>query len=83
MHARQTALERQDLSRTYLAHHELENVVVVIIIIVVIMVVNVKFARCGAVHGDISVHPRRDQLRSFLCGWILHLKPPGEATATF
>ena len=26
-----TALERQDLSRPYLAHHELENVVIVII----------------------------------------------------
>ena len=27
-----TALERQDLSRTYLAHHELESVVIIIII---------------------------------------------------
>ena len=30
---RQTALERQDLSRTYLAHHELESVVIIIIVI--------------------------------------------------
>ena len=44
---------------------------------------DVKFARCTAVHGGVSVHPRGDQLRSFLCRWILHLKPPGEATATF
>jgi len=29
------ALERQDLSRTYLAHHELESVVVIIIIIII------------------------------------------------
>ncbi len=28
---RPTALERQDLSRTYLAHHELESVIVIII----------------------------------------------------
>ena len=35
----QTALEGQDLSRTYLAHHELESTVVVLIIIVVIIVV--------------------------------------------
>ena len=27
LYARQTALERQDLSRMYLAHHELESVV--------------------------------------------------------
>ncbi len=32
--AKQTALERQDLSRTYLAHYELESVVVMIIIII-------------------------------------------------
>jgi hypothetical protein len=30
---RQAALERQDLSCTYLAHHELESVLIVIIII--------------------------------------------------
>jgi len=36
--ARQTALERQDLSRTYLAHHELESKRIIIIIIVVIIV---------------------------------------------
>ena len=29
----QTALARQDLSRTYLAHHELESVIIIIIII--------------------------------------------------
>ena len=28
-----TALERQDLSRTYLAHHELESIVVIIIML--------------------------------------------------
>ncbi len=27
------ALERQDLSRTYLAHHELESVIIIIIVI--------------------------------------------------
>ena len=30
--ARHTALERQDLSRTYLAHHELESVILIFII---------------------------------------------------
>ncbi len=30
--ARHTALERQDLSRTYLAHHELESKIILIII---------------------------------------------------
>ncbi len=38
---RSTALERQDLSCTYLAHHELEsdfnNVVVIIIIIIIVV----------------------------------------------
>ena len=28
-----TALERQDLSRTYLAHHELESIVVIVIML--------------------------------------------------
>jgi len=31
---RQAALERQDLSCTYLAHHELESVLIIIIIII-------------------------------------------------
>ncbi len=31
--ARQTALERQDLSCTHLAHHELESAAVIVIII--------------------------------------------------
>ncbi len=34
--ARQTALERQNLSRTYLAHHELESIVIVIVVIIII-----------------------------------------------
>ena len=29
---RKTALERQDLSRTYLAHHEMESVITIIIL---------------------------------------------------
>ena len=33
MHCR---VERQDLSRTYLAHHELESVVIIIIIIIIV-----------------------------------------------
>ncbi len=36
--ARQTALERQDLSRTYLAHHELESVVMLIVNILLLQV---------------------------------------------
>jgi len=36
---RQTALERQDVSRTYPAHHELESLVIIIIIIVVIIII--------------------------------------------
>ncbi len=38
--ARQTALERQDLSRTYLAHHELESDFVIIIIIITIIIMS-------------------------------------------
>ncbi len=33
MCARQTAVERQDLSCMYLAHHELESVLIIIIIV--------------------------------------------------
>ncbi len=33
------ALERQELSRTYLAHHELESIVVIIIIIVIVIII--------------------------------------------
>ncbi len=36
--ARQTALERQDLSRMYLAQHELESELFVIIIIIIVIV---------------------------------------------
>ncbi len=36
---RQTALERQDLSRTYLAHHELESVIVIVIITLVTTII--------------------------------------------
>jgi len=35
----QTALERQDLSHTYLAHHELESVVIIIIIIIIVIII--------------------------------------------
>ena len=31
--ARPTALQRQDFSRTYLAHHELESVMIIVIIL--------------------------------------------------
>jgi len=37
MCARQTALERQDLSRTYLDHHELESIIIIIIIITIVI----------------------------------------------
>jgi len=33
-----TALEREDLSRTYLAHHELESVVIIIFIVIVVTI---------------------------------------------
>ena len=33
------ALERQDLSRTYLVHHELESVVIIIIILIIIIII--------------------------------------------
>ncbi len=39
--ARQTALERQDLSHTYLAHHELESDFIITIVITTIIVVAV------------------------------------------
>ena len=35
--ARPTALERQDFSRTYLAHHELESVIMITIIPILIL----------------------------------------------
>jgi hypothetical protein len=35
-HCTAAALERQDLSCTYLAHHELESVLIIIIIIIMI-----------------------------------------------
>ena len=35
----QTALERQDLCRMYLAHHELEHVTITIIIIIIIIII--------------------------------------------
>ena len=41
----QTALERQDLSCMYLAHHELE--IVLIIIIIVIMQIDQKHTLCS------------------------------------
>jgi len=37
-----TALEREDLSRTYLAHHELESVVIIIIIIIIVIMVTIN-----------------------------------------
>ncbi len=36
-HTRQTASERQELSSTYLAHHELESVIKIIITVIIIM----------------------------------------------
>ncbi len=36
---RQAALERQDLSCMYLAHHELESVLIIIIIITTIIII--------------------------------------------
>ncbi len=37
--ARQPALERQDLSRTYLAHHELESRFIIVIIVIIIITI--------------------------------------------
>ena len=68
----QTALERQDLSCTYLAQHELESVVVVIIIVVIVIVIilTIFFTRadvgdagvllvrlCGTVNGTLATTP--------------------------
>ena len=36
-HTRQTASERQELSSTYLAHHELESVIITVIIIMLML----------------------------------------------
>ncbi len=36
---RQTALERQALSRTYLAHHELEGIIIIITIVIVFIII--------------------------------------------
>ena len=58
MHARQAAWERQDLSCTYLAHHELGSVIIVIIIPTVVFdttVVNIITpAGNGAVLQDVA-----------------------------
>ena len=35
----QTALERQDSSRMYLAHHELESFVIIVIIIIIVVLI--------------------------------------------
>jgi hypothetical protein len=40
LHEGKTALERQDLSRTYLAHHELESVLTNVIIIIMSVVLH-------------------------------------------
>ena len=48
--ARQTALERQDLSRTYLAHRDLESVVIIIIIIIIAI---------GAQHVGLHAVPQK------------------------
>ena len=55
MHARQAALERQDLSCTYLAHHELESVIVIvnIIIIIVTTIITVMIIVMPAGYGAI------------------------------
>ena len=42
--ARPTALERQDFSRTYLAHHELESVIMITIIpILILLLIMIAF----------------------------------------
>jgi len=30
---------RQDLSRTYLAHHELESIVIVVVVVIIIIII--------------------------------------------
>jgi len=39
-------LERQDLSRMYLAHHELESESIVIIVIVIVMIITANLELC-------------------------------------
>ncbi len=52
---RQAALERQDLSCTYLAHHELESVMVIITIIVAVIAVVVVVVVIVKVIVDVIV----------------------------
>ena len=41
-----TALERQDLSRTYLAHHELESIVITIVLIINVANSHCQYGLC-------------------------------------
>ncbi len=60
---RQAALERQDLSCTYLAHHELESVLIIIITIVIIIIIIIILLIVIIVHITVSA-PR---VRSHQC----------------
>ncbi len=44
-------MERQDVSCTYLAHHELESVIIIIIIIIII--IKIRPLPAGGVHSSI------------------------------
>ncbi len=53
--AGQAALEGQDLSRTYLAHHELESVLIITIIIIVIVIIIIIYGLLQAAPEEVSV----------------------------
>ena len=46
---RQTALERQDLSCTYLAHHELESIIMIMMVIIIIITITITIVIIGIV----------------------------------
>ncbi len=61
--ARQTALERKDLSCTYLAQHELESniititiVIIIIIIVIVIVIITVIYGYASGMHSLLMLH---------------------------
>jgi len=55
MHARQAALETQDLSCPHLAHHELQSVFIIInVSIIIVTITNIMPAGYGEVLQDVA-----------------------------
>jgi len=44
---------RQDLSRTYLAHHELESIVIVVVVVIIIIIIIIIITLEGTTQGAV------------------------------